>query len=292
MGLHGTFNYRVSEITPITVAEMQQLYSAHELADFMDRLLAEMRGIQFGMRDTASVWVYYPEDIMPLGIICYGDYRDSGDMGASFVVLSRTIVNNKYAEHSGLQYHMKMSNNIETAIKNAKKFLRPWHSTDICRMFWGSVKNAWDTAKQEAEKPLTDLKEKVFGMRYGSLDKPHHKELIHLARTEHQFLDAEFHTNINAFVRLDEELKDLHNPQQHTFIRVYQKYGKTWADTMVCANQRYALSLELLNIVTYAEDEIPEELLGRASVLQMANQGDYVLNIGCNMGDGVFYAVV
>jgi len=286
--MNPVFNVRVSELTPITVAEMQQLYSAYELADFMDRLLAEMRGIQFGARDTASVWVYNADDTMPLGVICYGDYRDSGDIGASFVVLARTIRNNKYAEHSGSQHHMKMTNNIETAVKNAKKFLRPWQSVEICRFFWGSAQSAWHRAKSNAERPFNELKDKVFGMSYGRLDKPHHKELLHLAQSGHQFMDAEFHKNINEFINMMVELGDLHADHQHTFVRVYQKYGKTWADTMVVDSSRYG-SLELLNIVTYAEDEIPEDILGRVSVLQMMATDEYVLKVGVNIGDGLFY---
>ena len=291
MRLHNTFNTRVSELTSITVQEMQTLYGAYELADFMDRLLAEMRGIQFGARDTASVWVYNADDTMPLGMMCYGDYRDSGDMGNAFVVCARTITNNKYSDYTGLQHNMKMSANIEVALKNAKKYLRPWHSTDICRMFWGNAKSAWDTTKQKAERPLSDLKDKVFDRRYGSMEKPFVTELLHLARTGHKFMDAEFHANINEFIRLSEELKDLNVPHQHTFVRVYQKYGKTWADTMVVDDSQYG-SPELLNIVTYAEDEIPDDILGRVSVLQMATQGDYVLWVGVNMGDGLFYATV
>ena len=280
---------RVSELTPITVAEMQQLHSAYELADLMDRLLSEMRGISFGQRDTASVWVYSPEDVMPLGIVCYGDYRDSGDLGASFVVASRTITNNKYAQHSGLQYHMKMTNNIDTAIKSAKKFLRPWTSVELCRTLWSTAASAWSQAKSDAEAPLSDLKSEVFNMRYGSLDKPHHRELIHLARSGHQFMDSQFHTNINEFIKLNDELGDLHQSHQHTFARVYQRFGKTWVDTMVVDSSRYG-SIELHNIVTYAEDEIPEELLGRVSVLQMMPEGQYVLKVGVNIGDGMFYA--
>lgn len=283
-------NVRVSDLTPITMAEMQQLHSAYELADFMDQLLGAMRGIQFGQRDTASVWVYTPEDVMPLGFIAYADYRDSGDQGACFVVCSRTITNNKYAAHSGYQHNMKMTTNIDTAIKHCKKYLRSWHSVDICRGFWGDAKSAWDQAKSNAEAPLNDLKDKVFNMRYGRLDKPHHNELLHLARSGHQFMDAEFHNNINEFVKLNDELSDLHNDHQHTFVRVYQKYGKTWADTMVIENSKYHYgSPELLNIVTYAEEDIPEELLGRVSVLQMMPSGEYVLKVGVNMNDGLFY---
>ena len=288
MRLHSTFNTRVSELTSITVQEMRELYSAYELADFMDRLLAELRGIEFGQRDTSSVWVYYPDDTMPLGIICYGDYRDSGDMGNAFVVCARTIVNNKYSDYTGLQHNMKMSANIEVALKNAKKFLRPWHSADICRKFWGSAKSAWDTAKQTAERPLSDLKDKVFDRRYGSMEKPFVTELLHLAKSGHQFMDAEFHTNIYEFIRLSEELKDLNVPHQHTFVRVYQKYGKTWADTMVVDDSRYG-SPELLNIETYEEEVIPEHILGRVSVLQMMTNEEYVLDVGINMGDGMFY---
>lgn len=294
MRIHSTFNTRVSELTSITVNEMQTLYGAYELGDFMDRLLAELRGVEFGARDTSSVWVYYPEDTMPLGMICYGDFRDSGDMGEAFVVCARTIHNNKYSDYSGLQHNMKMSAKIEVALKNAKKYLRPWNSEDICRKFWGGAKSAWDTTKQKAEQPLSDLKEKVFDRRYGSMEKPFVAELLYLAKSGHQFMDAEFHTNIHEFIRLSEELKDLNTPHLHTFVRVYQKYGKTWADTMVVDDSKYG-SPDLVNIVTYAEngedgwEVIPEHILGRVSVLQMMTTEEYVLDVGINMGDGLFY---
>ena len=99
-----------------------------------------------------------------------------------------------------------------------------------------------------------------------------------------------FHANINAFVQLQEELKDLHEPRQHKFIRVYKKFGGTYADIVYVDASNYRV--DLLNFMTYAEADIPEEDVGRVSVLQMAKEGDYILNIGCNMGDGVFYAVV
>lgn len=282
---------KVKNCDPITALEMQQLHGANEVAQFMDTLMSEMRGIQFGQRDTASVWVYYPNDIFSLGWIGFGDYRDSGDQPPTFVVNSRHIENKKYnSAYSELQHRMKMSVNIDTAITSAKKFLRPWTTHELARHYWGECGSLWSRAKMLAEEPLTDLKNKVFDVRYGSIDKPHHKELIHLAKTGHQFLDAEFHNNITAFIQLQDELKDLHTPRQHKFIRVYQKFGGTYADIVYVDASNYRV--DLLNFMTYAEADVPEEDIGRISVLQMANEGDYILNIGCNMGDGVFYATV
>jgi hypothetical protein len=282
---------RVSDITPITAHEMQVLHGASELSMFMDVLLSELRGIQFGQNDTRTVYVYRPDDVYPLGLIGYGDWKDTGEPVDTFIVMARTIENNKYSAYN-TQHRMKMTINLDTAVKSAKKFLRPWTTQEMATSMWEGCKRAWHQAKHNAEEPLNDLKRKVFDNVYGRMDKPMHRELIHLARSGHQFMDSDFHQNINAYVKLSDELSDLHESRQHKFIRVYKRWGEVYADIVYVDSSKAYGGVELLNFMTYAEKDIPEEDAGRVAVLQMMPPVEYVLNVGCNMGDGVFYATV
>lgn len=281
------YEERVSDLQSITAQEMRELHHAYELADFMDRLLSEMRGIEFGQRDTCSVWVHYKNDVLPLGFIGYADYRDTGEGDRKFVVYSRAIENNQYNQYN-IQHHMKMSSNIETALKSAKKFLRVWSSMELCRFYWDIAQRAWTQAKHEAEKPLDELKRKVFDGSYITLNKKYHNELFHLVQSGHKFMDDEFHRNIYELHKVMNELSDLHAAHQHTFAFVYEKFGTTYIDTMVLDQSGYG-SVELLNIVTYKDDELPQELMEKIAVMQILPQGDYALRVGVNMGDGMYY---
>lgn len=285
---------RVSDLSPITAHEMQVLHQANELAMFMDTLLSAMRGIQFAQRDTRSVWVYIPDQVAPLGWIGWGDYRDSGTMGNSFVVASRTIANNKYNQHND-QHRMKMANNIDVAVRNAKKHLRPYTLMELGRCTFGAFTDAFEEARREQVAPLKQLREKLFG-RFGPSDmnSPLHRELFHLVTTGHQFIDAQFNSDMREFAKLYAEVgaDDAHARPNHLFAYVHDKFGEQVMGVVcVSGTSSFLFKTEGEPVYFTQQDESPEatNLIGKLSVLQMLGHGQYVMGVGVNLGDGLFY---
>jgi hypothetical protein len=82
-----------------------------------------------------KLWVC-DDSPFPLGFIAYGNYTDAGK-GSKYVVGSRVIENNKYASYSN-QHWMLMSKNKDTALRNAKRYLRGWIAGEMAE---GSIQD-------------------------------------------------------------------------------------------------------------------------------------------------------
>ena len=281
---------RVSTITETNREEVAALQQRYELSMFMDRIASAMgRHIKFGARDNRSVWVYQPHEVFALGWIAFGDYRMSGEQGESFVVHSRHIENNKYSANSSEGYHMKMSKNMDVAVRNAKKFLRPYVVNELATIVFRTLNGAFDDARRELTTPLRELREKVFG-RYTdtSMGDPHHREIFHLVEMGHQFLDAEFNRDIYALAKMRTEVSEGTNKPDHYFVYVHERFGKQLIDT-VSVSGKITYRCDASDPKMYIESEAPEDLLGKVAVLNIMEQERYVMGVGVNCGDGMFY---
>jgi len=115
---------RVSEIkASVTVDELCNETRPPELAEFCAVVQSEMRGVKFADHSSRGVTVYRENDVFAMGNLYYADFRDTGDNEPMFIVESPYILNEKYA-HGRAQQNMKMSKNLSTSVRTAKKFLR------------------------------------------------------------------------------------------------------------------------------------------------------------------------
>ena len=129
---------RVVDINAKADLEKQQeardkLASNSHLQDYMKALRVAFRGIMFTPHpfDVRRVWVHMPKDPFCLGWIGYGDFQTTVSADKeSYVVYSKNISNWKYGDYND-QYHMAMSVNLNTAVRNAKKYLRPLSTSDM-----------------------------------------------------------------------------------------------------------------------------------------------------------------
>ena len=104
---------------------------------FAKDLKDEMRWVSFRQdrKYADKLWVC-DDSPFPLGFIAYGNYTDAGK-GSKYVVGSRVIENNKYASYSN-QHWMLMSKNKDTALRNAKRYLRGWIAGEMAE---GSIQD-------------------------------------------------------------------------------------------------------------------------------------------------------
>ena len=129
---------RVVDINRKVDLEQQQeardnLASNSALQAFMAEVRKAFRGILFTpvVGDKGRVYVHMPNDPYILGWIGYGDFQTtvSADQ-KSYTVYSKNIMNMKYADYND-QHYMAMSVNLSTAVRNAKKYLRPLTTKDM-----------------------------------------------------------------------------------------------------------------------------------------------------------------
>ena len=97
------------------------------LMDFAHKLAQKMKGYKTAISDKGSpnnmLYVHREGDNYVMGIIGYGDFQTSGDGNDRFAVWSPNISNMKYSH--GMQQNMSLAVNMDKAVKNATKYLRP-----------------------------------------------------------------------------------------------------------------------------------------------------------------------
>ena len=120
---------------------------------FMQKIRENYRGVQFAPVSKGQVWVYYPDEPFPLGFIGYGDFMTQEVGDDKYAVASRHITNDKYATYQD-QHHMKTTVNLNTAVRNAKRFLRSWSPIELLR---ANLRDACN----ESQQSLSDTSSKV-----------------------------------------------------------------------------------------------------------------------------------
>jgi hypothetical protein len=210
-----------------------------------------------------------------------------------YVVHARTIQNGKYAEYND-QHFMKMSVNIDTALKSVKKYIRPYNPVEMAKMKIRDVSGAISGVSDEVSTRMREIQGSIVDVRtYGDNSQSRlFTELKHLLTTNHEFVDPSFGTALTDYFQTVEEANQYKGRSVPMwFVRVYERFGTQAFDVVSIDNaENFAPNIgEERN--TYNADTLPEDIMGKLSVLNILNDEQYVDDVGYRAGEGMFYVV-
>ena len=292
---------KVSDINKKIDVEQQKeardyLASQRELQEFMAEIRKSFRGVLFTQDagDKRRVYVHMPNDPYVMGYIGYGDFLTTAKaMQSSYVISSRHIMNYKYADYND-QHYMAMSINLSTAVRNAKKYLRPLTTKDMAldqqtesdmRRKSKDTKSAMEVKRNNA---LSDLLAK--SNREKNIDyNPMLEYMRTLVTVGHEFTDKELESNLLSYFALEKDVSAFSgNDIDVDYVRVYEKYGKQVFDVVPLIREDSYRSA-LGNLTTYDKDKVPEDVMGKVSVLSMVENGHWVDDVGYRVDATMFY---
>jgi len=262
------------------------------LSLLMQKVREAFRGVEFVVYNSGKkAWVYYPDEPYPMGYIGYGDFRTEVEGDAMYMVASRTITNDKYATYQD-QHHMKMTINIATAVRNAKRFLRNFSPREMAR---ANIKNAARKSQESEGGAGNEYRNAMRGLfdHESSQSNRMLTELRNLVDTGHEFIDASFGTELTTMFSLLDEYKSLKDKPIHCyFVRVFEKFGKQTFDVcMVDDLHKGAWHANVSTEFTRYTDDLPEDIMGKVSMLAMVENDTYVDDVGYRADEGLFYVV-
>ena len=292
---------KVSDINNKVDVEQQKvakdyLASQRELQEFMAEIRKSFRGVLFtpDAGDKRKVYVHMPNDPYVMGYIGYGDFLTTAKaMQSSYVISSRHIMNYKYADYND-QHYMAMSINLSTAVRNAKKYLRPLTTKDMALDQWteSDMRRKSKNTKSEMEvkrnNALSDLLAK--SNREKNIDyNPMLEYMRTLVKVGHEFTDKELESNLLSYFALEKDVNAFSgNDVDVDYVRVYEKYGKQVFDVVrLIREDSYRSTLG--NLTTYDKDKVPEDVMGKVSVLSMVENGHWGDDVGYRVDATMFY---
>ena len=288
---------RVVDINRKGDLEQQQeardkLASNSHLQDYMKALRVAFRGIVFTPHphDVRRVWVHMPKDPFCLGWIGYGDFQTtvSADK-SSYVVYSKNISNWKYGDYND-QYHMAMSVNLNTAVRNAKKYLRPLSTSDMALEKYDEMITHSEKSKSRASNDTYNARDDM--LRH-SANQPNAliEYMRTLVNTGHEFTNKELEGTLLNYFKLEKESIELKDKVIKTvFVRVHERFGKQVFDVATVVKDGYSNKTQ--SVVNYNRDNLPEDIMGKISALSMVENGHWVDDVGYRVDATLFYVVL
>ena len=293
-------NVKVSEIFKDITLEDQQRYrdnlvSQVELQRFMKEVSKAFRGVVFTPQgDMRKVYMHMPNDPYVMGYIAYGGFQTTvvADQ-SSYIVSSRHIKNMKYADYND-QYYMAMSVNLDTAVRNAKKYLRPLTTRDMALDEYKDVKRKSTDTESRASSAKNNAQSDLLA-RSNREKKIEHNPMLEYMRTlvkvGHEFTDKQLEGDLLNYFKLEDEHKVLLNKGVNvSYVRVYEKYGKQVFDVAPILSEN-SYTHKVGDITPYDKDKVPEDVMGKVSMLSMVDNGHWVDDVGYRVDATMFYVV-
>ena len=262
-----------------------------DLCLFKTKVSEAFRGVSFAKLGENRLWVYYPDEPYPMGYIGYGDFRTEVSGDDQYIVGSRTIYNDKYGSYQD-QHNMEMTVNIETAIRNARRFLRNFSPQEMAKAKLRAVSSQSQDSLDNISREYRNKMRQLFDHESSGSNKML-TELRNLVDTGHEFVDAAFGSDLHAMFELSDNQKALKDKPIHMyFVRVFEKFGKQTFDVGMIDNvQSISWRAEVSNEFKRYTDDLPQEIMGKLSVLTMVENDTYVDDVGYRASEGMFYVV-
>ena len=242
-------------------------YNFHGTVNRMQELYAYMDGHAYAM--------------MKIG---YGDYSTKGNGDSKFMVYARMIKNEKFRDDSD-QYHMATAEGIDRAMKNVKKYMRPYSPIECAGMSFESVRSKFSSVVQGVSSELYNAKNDILGSSHLRM------ELFHMLDVGYEFLTEEFREKIVMWRTKYQEEQEARGRALHAYyvnVRIHREEMVCDVIEVLDANKRSRLDAHM-PVTTYKMEELPEGVAGNLAALSMVEDNHYVDGVGLRVDSATFW---
>jgi len=285
------------EVSTVKEATSHAQTSNIKLQGYMMPWIAELENalpIKTIPRSGNSAWVYYDNDPYCCAWVGYGDFRVGGKGTNTYTVCSRLIANCKYNDYSS-QYYMSMTTKLETAVKNAKRYISPLNVADMAKLSCKDASRAFRDVSSEANQEMRRLGNKLFQHDGNSGNySPMETELKGLLTLGHDFQDKELEEGLVTYFAKKDETKVLDaRADDGVFIYTTVRMGEQQCAVLQVdglSSYRPDVS-EVCETKWYTPQALPDDLMGKFSMLQLVGDKHYVDGVGYRVSDRMCFLV-
>ena len=237
-----------------------------------------------GFNKMQELFVYMDGHAYAMMKIGYGDYSTKGDGDSKFMVYARMIKNEKFRDDSD-QYHMATAEGIDRAIKNVKKYMRPYSPVECATMSFEAVRSKFSSVVQGVSSEL-------YQARSGVIESAHlRNELFHMLDVGYEFLAEDFREKIVQWREKYNEDQVARGRALHAYyvnVRIHREEMVCDVIEVLDANKRSRLDAHM-PVATYKMEDLPEGVAGNLAALSMVDDGHYVDGVGMRVDSATFW---
>jgi hypothetical protein len=267
------------------------------LLNFCTEIRKVNRHVKFGVGNRAKnswghggpnrlleLYVYMEGHTYAMMKIGYADYtvKNTGDV--KYMVYARMISNDKFREDKD-QYYMATAENIERAVKNVKKYMRPYSPVECASMTFDSIRNQFSAVVSNVSSGLSSV-------RYDITNSVHLRaELFHMVDVGYEFLSEDFKGMIIKWREAYQEDQVSRGRALHAYyvnVRIHREEMMCDVIEVLDANKRSRLDNHM-PVVTYKMEELPEHIGGCLAALSMVEDNHYVDGVGLRVDSATFW---
>lgn len=245
----------------------------------------------------SKIYLHFRGDPYTAAWIGYGNFKDSSNGADGYVVCSPNVENNRYDNHRE-QHHMRMTGNLQKAVKFISTFTRPYKSLCIAELNLRSVGDAAGMSHGELTVKVTEMQTTLFGRSYSSAVTPVMAEMKHLVASGYSFLDKKLEAEAHEFFELHRKQKISSTLNDNLAATAVMCTGNTVNGeqkftTVRCENlnhyKRKVLQDTHQNYI--GADKMPDEIKDKVAVLSMMQHGEFVDGVGMRICDEIVYVM-
>jgi len=261
-----------------------------ELVYYIDLIKSALRGVNVEPFAYDRAYVYVESEGYVRGTIGVTEE----DSEYTYNVISHHISNKRYNSYNA-KFFRKSSTNVDVAVRNAKRFLRPFTLKEIMGDNYNAIAQPIRSKVEDKKLEAITQYGEMTGVRPDSyhMDKKVDNlltELKHLIANGHTFVSQEFANNAASFVSTMEDRKRMLTSIPMRFVHVTEYCGVQMANTLSCLYEDGSMLIDDTDMPeAVALEDLPDDITGKLAVLNIGEPKHFMDNVGMNLGDNMFY---
>lgn len=237
-----------------------------------------------GVNLLEELYAYMDGHTYALMKVGFADYSIRGNDTRKYMVYARMIRNDKFKEDRE-NYYMATAESMVRALKNVKKYMRPYSPVECAEMSFDDVRSKFSSVGYGVQSMLT-------GARNSVVDSSHvRNELFHMLDVGYEFLSEDFRDKIAAWRQAYRENQEAQARALHTYyvnVRIHREEMVCDVIEVLDANKRSRLEATA-PVTTYKMEELPEHIAGNLAALSMVDNNHYVDGVGLRVDSTTFW---
>ena len=265
------------------------------LRRFGEALLQKVPSLKIPQRAARTkLWVYHPHETYMRGWIGYGDFRqDPQNREDTYWVFSRNIQNNRYNWGDG--QFMRNSKKLDKAVQIAATTLSPWDLSEIGQMTWSDMSSARskenDRLLDESRDIIKPYLDNTYSQRmegFKTLLDELENLVVEVNRgSSYKWLNDSLGTDLHKYFELRRKNNSILNRNNYAMVLAWVE--RNALQTVVVNSSDSWGYRSGHGHKTYPLDQIPEDLMGKMSVLHHMDKNTYVPDVGVRVAEEVYY---